>query len=259
MAVELVLGKTALARARWQRILGRWIDRRVVRQIDRIIANGGFVASNVDKVFGRRASVCHLGIPKVALEEEPVEEDFTLTVSRLHPEKNVEGVLRAIAILAAKGMFGGLKHVVVGEGPERHGLERFIEDRNLQETLKFVGFVSDRDLDSYYRRCRLVIYTPLDETFGLVYLEAGIRKKAVIASSHGGPTEVVEHGVNGLLVDPLDAQSIASGISRLLKDDALRREMGERGFGKATGYFSMDSFIRRFESELCVSVGMASG
>lgn len=249
---EILMGSKERRKARLLRIGGRWADQRAVRRLDRILTNSHFVARNVERVFYRKAEVCHLGIPLGSnhINGITLGGEFTCTVSRLYPEKNVLAVIQAISLLVDQGHFKGLKHYIIGDGPQRESLELMVRNLGLERIVEFKGFVTDQNLDSYYRRCRLVVYTPLDETFGLVFLEAGLRRKPVIAPNHGGPIEVVEDGVNGLLIDPLHPRSIAEGIFRLLRDKALADFLGEQGYRRATSYFSFDSFVDRFERKL---------
>jgi len=252
LAREILKGSKESRRSRLLRIRGRWVDQKVVPRLDRVLTNSHFVAQNIERVFGRKAEVCHLGIPLNRNEtpDRSLTEKFTCTVSRLYPEKNVGTVIQAISLLVNQRRFRGLRHYIIGEGPERERLDLMVRQLGLEGIIEFKGFVSDTELDTYYRGCRFVVYTPLDETFGLVFLEAGLRRKPVIAPNHGGPTEVVENGVNGLLVDPLEPRSIAEGIFRLLKDKDLAASLGEQGYKRVTSYFSFDSFVDRFEKKL---------
>jgi glycosyltransferase involved in cell wall biosynthesis len=252
LANEILMGSWESMQARLLRIRGRWMDQRVVPRLDGVLTNSYFVARNVERVFHRKAEVCYLGLPLGSNSVGGANQagEFTCTVSRLYPEKNVEGVVKAISLLVDQGSFKGLHHYIIGDGPQRESLELMVRQLGLERIVEFKGFVSDKDLDDYYRRCRLVVYTPLDETFGLIFLEAGLRRKPVIAPNHGGPTEVVEDGVNGFLVDPLEPRSIAEGIFRLLQDKNSAHALGDEGYRRVTSNFSFDSFVDRFEQKL---------
>jgi glycosyltransferase involved in cell wall biosynthesis len=63
----------------------------------------------------------------------------------------------------------------------------------------------------------------------LVYLEAMAFSKAVVGAACGGTTDVVEDGVNGLLVPPSDANALTGALRRLLSDEPLRTQLGRRG------------------------------
>jgi glycosyltransferase involved in cell wall biosynthesis len=67
------------------------------------------------------------------------------------------------------------------------------------------------------------------EGFGLVFLEAMAFSKPVVGAASGGTTDLVEDGINGLLVPPGDAGALAQALGRLLGDEPLRAELGQRG------------------------------
>jgi len=92
------------------------------------------------------------------------------------------------------------------------------------------GMLSRRDMDALLAACRMVVMPSVwQEPFSRVILEAMAAAKPVVATRSGGNPEVVKHGENGLLVERNDPEALAEAIGRLLKDDALARDMGRRG------------------------------
>ena len=80
-----------------------------------------------------------------------------------------------------------------------------------------------------YAGARGVVYTPFDEDYGYVTLEAFLSAKPVVtASDAGGPLEFVRDGVNGFVCAP-DSSAVASAINRLAADASLARRLGETG------------------------------
>jgi phosphatidylinositol alpha-mannosyltransferase len=87
----------------------------------------------------------------------------------------------------------------------------------------------------------------MNESFGIVLLEAMASAVPVVASDIPGYRSVVSHGQDGLLCRPADAQEMARAILLLLNDGALRSEMGAKGREKALR-FSWGSIAREIES-----------
>lgn len=83
------------------------------------------------------------------------------------------------------------------------------------------------------------------EGFGIVYLEANLAGKPVIAGGSGGVSDAVENGVNGLLVDPNDINDIACAITKLAKDKKLRKKLGERGRERAVKEFNWERQVSK--------------
>jgi glycosyltransferase involved in cell wall biosynthesis len=74
------------------------------------------------------------------------------------------------------------------------------------------------------------------EGFGIVYLEAGVYGKPVVAGNVAGALDAVADGESGLLVNPTDSPAVASAIARLLHDRDLARRLGEAGARRAQGF-----------------------
>ena len=93
----------------------------------------------------------------------------------------------------------------------------------------FHGVVSEEELKRQYRRCDLFVAPSLFESFGLIYHEAMQYGKAVVGCRTGGVPEVVDDGVEGLLVAPDSAEELRLALSRLMRDAGLRQRLGEAG------------------------------
>lgn len=232
----------------------RQLDKRAVSSISLILTNSNFINSYIKKIYHLRAQTCYLGIPvkKFLSDEEPRyrEKDYVCTVSRLNPEKNIVSVLMAIDLIVKKKTPTEVPKIelkIVGAGPEEENLKKLAKELNLEDYVHFLGFISHKKLRKIYAESKLVIYTPLDETFGLPFLEAALYKKPVIAPNHGGPTELVINGVTGIQVDPLAPGEIARAIVRILVDPNLAEKLGEAGYRKVLANFTFYKFVNRFE------------
>jgi glycosyltransferase involved in cell wall biosynthesis len=91
---------------------------------------------------------------------------------------------------------------------------------------------------SFHRAFDLFVMSSVTEGLGTSLLDAMASSKAIVATSTGGIPEVVVDHETGLLVPPRDAAALADRIVRLLGDDALRAEMGRRGFVRVRERFS---------------------
>jgi len=225
------------------------MDRQVARWFPLILTNSSFVAKQVEALFGRSASVCRLGIPVgQAPRDEPSDGHIgieLLTVARLTIEKNVETVLKALAVLPAP-VRSQVHLTVIGTGPEEPYLLRLRDELALGNRVTFRGFVSDEELGRAYRSCDAVVYLSLDETFGLVFAEAAARSKPSIGPDHGGPIEFIDDGRSGLLVDPLNPAAVASAIAKLAGDPGLRQEMGLAARQKVAAEYTIDAMVSRY-------------
>ncbi len=225
----------------------RW-DKSAASAMDLALVNSTFSRKIFEDVYGYRPTLCHLGIPIPPPEEaqEP-KEDYILAVSPLSRKKNVHNVVQAVAILVHRWKIPDIRLKIVGDGPERETIKALIAQNRLADRVQMLGFVSDAELHQAYRSARLVVYTPVDEPFGLVPIEAMARGTPVVASNHGGPLDSVVDGETGIHVDPFDPEAIAQGVRTLWCDEALCSQMGKKGRQRVASYFSLDQFLTRFE------------
>jgi phosphatidylinositol alpha 1,6-mannosyltransferase len=114
---------------------------------------------------------------------------------------------------------------IVGDGPSRDAVAR--ELRGIPVT--WLGRLGGEDLAAAYAAFDVFAHTGTEETFGQTVQEAHASGLPVVAPRAGGPIDLVEHGVNGLLFRPSDDRALRAAVSMLVRDGALRRRMGEAG------------------------------
>ena len=147
--------------------------------------------------------------------------DYLLVVGRLETVKRIDLAIRAMTFVPEP-----TRLVVAGDGSQRSALERLAAEAGLKSRVRFAGAVADHQLVSLYAEARAVIYTPYDEDFGYVTLEAFLSSKPVItAADSGGPLEFVSDGINGVVCAP-DAAAIGGAAAALARDEALTRRLG---------------------------------
>lgn len=134
-------------------------------------------------------------------------------VGRLAPEKRVE-LLRDTARLP------GVRVVVAGDGPARRQLERALPG------VRFLGVQHGETLARLYASLDLFVHTGPHETFGQTLQEAAASGVPVVAPASGGPVDLVESGVTGLLVPPGDGGALAAAVAELAADPARRSGYG---------------------------------
>ena len=155
-----------------------------------------------------------------------------LTLARLVPRKGQDVVIRALPEVIAR--HPRVVYVCAGEGSYRVSLERLAESVGVSDHVLFAGLVAAHEKYSYYAACDLFVMISRREGsavegFGLTFLEAWHASRPVIGGNHGGVVEVIDDGVNGVMVDPEDVGAVALAISRLLDDPERLHKMGVEG------------------------------
>ena len=101
-----------------------------------------------------------------------------------------------------------------------------IAERNLGARVRLIGRIDEDQLVEHLARCRAVCFTPYDEDYGFVTVEAFSSRKAVITcSDSGGPAELVNHGVTGRVVPPT-ADALATALREITDDLPLAERLG---------------------------------
>ncbi|MSQ13378.1 MAG: glycosyltransferase family 1 protein [Dehalococcoidia bacterium] len=157
-----------------------------------------------------------------------------LFVGRSEKRKGLKHLVSAYSRL--KWRYPDLRLIVVGPGNPDSDTLRIIGERSLKDIV-FTGSVPYDDLPRYYRSAHIFCAPSTGkESFGIVLLEAMATGAPVLASGIAGYAAVIQHGVNGFLVEPKDDASLADGIQHLLERPELRRSLGQTGKTFATRF-----------------------
>lgn len=143
--------------------------------------------------------------------------------------KGVDVLLRAFALVAADDPEADLH--VVGSGDAIDDHRALAASLAVADRVRFSGHLEGSELVAAYQYARVLVLPSLTEaeSFGMTLIEAMACARPVIASDVGGIPDVVQDGVQGLLVPPGDAPALAAACRTLLADDASCAAMGERG------------------------------
>jgi glycosyltransferase involved in cell wall biosynthesis len=241
----------------WQRL--PWATRLALRWADAVVAPSRYTAMQLQAFNGvrrRRVSVIAHGLdPAWELSTAFPARASTagpalLTVARLSAADVYKGVDRVVeALPAVLAHFPQARLVVAGDGDDRARLERIAEQRGVAPRIEFRGGTSAADLRSLYAACDLFVLPSRKEGFGLVFAEAMACGKPVVAARAGGATDVVEHGVTGLLVSG-EGDELAQAIISVLRDPHLRARMGAAGRARVLQRFLYRHFAERWTAWL---------
>ena len=156
---------------------------------------------------------------------EPASGRFTvLTVSRFYPRKRLHLLLGAAARLREE--IPGLELRIVGNGPERGKLQTIWREKRLENTVRWLGDLSQDELAREYNGCDLFCLPSVQEGFGIVFLEAMAAGRAIVAARAAAAPETAPHAA---LAEPGSAASLAEEIFRLYEDPPRRAAAAAAG------------------------------
>jgi L-malate glycosyltransferase len=131
--------------------------------------------------------------------------------------------------------------VILGEGELRPPLEHQVKHLHLEKHVVLPGFRAD--VLSLIKAFDVFVMSSETEGLGTSLLDAMAAGKACVGTRVGGIPEVIEHGRTGLLVPPHDPPALATAVVTLLKDNALRQQMGEAGLERVGTQFSVEKMV----------------
>ena len=165
------------------------------------------------------------------------------TVCVLRPEKGLDVLVESSAILSK--VFPRLKVLIAGIGSEEARLRAMVAEASLEDTVLFLG--ARRDVPHVLASLDVALCTSDWEGMPISVLEYMAAGKAVVSTRVGGIPDLLENGLEGLLVDRRDSEAVAEAVARLLRDDVLREQLGARARERQRRDFEVDGVVRRLE------------
>lgn len=164
-----------------------------------------------------------------------------ITVCRLVPAKGLDILLAACSELKKRGHSFVLH--IIGDGPYRPELERMAVDLDVYEETIFYGYMLHPE--QFMPFFDIFVLPSRAEAFGSVFAEAALCRLALVGTNVGGISEQIEHGRNGFLVPPEDAEALAEALAKLMEEPDLRSRMAGLAEKKAKSNYSLQRVIRQ--------------
>jgi glycosyltransferase involved in cell wall biosynthesis len=158
---------------------------------------------------------------KYKLQDKPT----FLYVGRLDKEKNVDYVLRAMALAKGKADF---QYVIVGKGAETEDLKALTQQLGLESNVVFAGFVPDDQLPGLYQASDVFAIAGVAELQSIVTMEAMASGLPVLAVNAMALPELCHDGVNGYRFEMGDENALSQKIIELAMDSELRKRMSAK-------------------------------
>ncbi len=238
------------------------ISQKILARAENIICANSYTSSLVKKILSeedkRKVKVVNPGIdpniPSITKEEKQVlrkkyhleDKIILFSIGRLIKRKGFDKVIEAMPEVLS--IVPNLYYVLAGTGED----EKYIKEKakNIKNII-FLGKISEREKWTWLDLCDIFIMPARNrdgdfEGFGIVYLEAGLMSKPVIAGDSGGVRDAVLEEKTGILINPNDISQIANAIIRLAQDPKLQHELGRRGRERVIKQFNWKDKAKEF-------------
>ncbi|MFQ5744917.1 MAG: glycosyltransferase [Acidobacteriota bacterium] len=195
------------------------LDNFLLRRCNKVFAQSETIRRRLERWGGIAAEVLYPPPPPRPYRCEGYGGPI-LAVGRLTPLKRIDLLLRAAATAS------GWRVRIAGDGPQRAELARLASGLGIGDRVDFLEAVSEQQLVDEYARCAGVFFGARAEDYGMVTLEAFASAKPVVTCADSeGPSELVEDGVTGYVVEPR-ARDVAEALARLTDDPGLAERLG---------------------------------
>ncbi len=233
---------------------------------DKIIVVADYLKKNLikhEKFDGKKISVIYNGIDTEEFNIRPdrlkkrKEMDIDIKapvigiVARLDPIKNHACLIKAMKHVISK--FPEAVLLIVGDGPIHSELIDLVKDLKLEKNVRFLG--TRTDVPEIMSVIDVFVLCSRSEGLSVTLLEAMAAGKPVIATSVGGNPELIEHDINGLLVESDDEEGLSKALIELLTDKLKSIKLGESAKKKIVENFTVNNMVRKYEKiyETCSS------
>ena len=228
------------------------IARAVFDSADAILVRSESLAEELRQLGCPREKI-HLQRTGLPLDEWPLPESredpqdgswHLVQTCRLIEKKAIDVTLRAVA--QARETLPGLRLTVAGDGPLRGDLDLLTSDLDLNDAVRFAGFLDQPAMQTLYASAHAFVHPSRVGADGNregvpnAMLEAMATGLPVIATRHGGIPDAVDDDVSGFLVAEDDVDALAQAMVKMFSDPALRNEMGRA---------ARNAVVERFEQK----------
>lgn len=166
-------------------------------------------------------------------QSERILDDYFVYIGRLDEIKGINFLIEAW-----KDIDENIELYVIGTGPEKEKIKKFIEKNNIKN-VKMLGFMQRNKIFDIIQKSRAVVVpSNWNEPFGMVIIEAFSKGVPIIASKIGSIPYIVDHNVNGILVDPGDKLKLKESINNIFYDNKLNKALGKNAYNKFNEYYT---------------------
>jgi glycosyltransferase involved in cell wall biosynthesis len=229
-------------------------DRVAVKYIDEIVNLSRIAQDLVWKVYHRSSKIVRSGIDaeffhkasgKDIRRKYGLENDFVLLqVGAFDPPKRQIDSIKALSLLSKN--YDNIKLILDG-AHQPEALKKFSEKLGVKDKAIFLYTKSDEELAKVYAACDVLVF-PSQVTWGLAAIEAMAATKAVIVSDKAGVSEIIQNGVNGIVINHAQPEQIAEKVELLMNNPKLRETLGENAYDYVNRNLSWGQYAKNMEN-----------
>jgi len=243
---KLILTEHSTSNSRRNKIWGKILDKIIYSSYSKIIGISQGAANSLIKSYPfliRKVQIINNGAHlffKKFLTRTSAVKIVILSVGRLHPSKNHQTAINALALIKDLNF----EYWIAGLGELEEELKTQVKNFKLQNKVKFLGYVSD--IPSLLKKADIFLVPSRWEGYGLAAVEAMNASLPCVISNVPGLGDLIKKdGEDAFLVAPSDEQIITQRLKQLVENKNIRHEMGKKAFARSLN-FGVDTMIKDY-------------
>lgn len=237
------------------RIVDKTIGRFSLRRADAIITPSQSAAKFVNILSGKKSLVIYRGIPfpqidsifpEKSLRKRLRNKKIITFAGRLIHGKGVIHLLEALNLLKRND----IHLLIAGDGPEMKSLRKYAEKNNLHSQIEFLGNIPFNKLIGILKISDIFINPSYNEGLPTSILEAGVCRRAIIATDVGGTPEIITHNQSGIIIKPYSTWEIKNALQEILDNPKRQNELGENARKEIQEKFNWEKTISNYLKEM---------
>jgi glycosyltransferase involved in cell wall biosynthesis len=235
-------------------IIHKKILKFTLSKADRILSTSRSMAVEIQKYSNRNIEVTPFGVdvnkfkPFITKSIFDSKDIVIGTIKSLEKRYGIEYLIKSFVKVKERFKKLNLKLLIVGGGVQERYLKKLTHDLGIASDIVFTGHINYDRIPEFHNMLDIYCALSVEESFGVAVLEACATEKPVIVSNAGGLPEIVEHQSTGLVVEKKNIVAAANAISILVRDEQLRKRLGQNGRKKVIKEYNWDDSVKRMIS-----------
>jgi len=146
--------------------------------------------------------------------------------------------------------------LIGGKGQEEQSLKSLAKKLGVYDNVLFTEYIPEKDTPKYFAMSDIFVFSSSNETFGIVISQAMASGKPIVSINSTAIPEVVDNGINGMLVESLNPKKFAAALIKLLSSKDVLKQYSENGRKKAVEKYDWDIIAHQYEEIFKNLVGM---
>ena len=228
----------------YKNIFYKWLLKLVIKNSDKVCSTSNAMKQIINKEYNRfDVEVISFGVDISLFKPNYSNENFIVgTIKSIENHNGIDCLINA-AQLVIKEYKKNIYFHIIGDGTLRIEMEKKVKRLNIENKIKFVGFVKHENVIKYYNQLSIFIAVSKRESFGVSVLEAASCGIPSITSNVGGLTEVNKNNETGLVINPDDPKKLASSIVKLYEQKNLRLKLGKNARERVEKKFNWEKNV----------------